>query len=219
MPKARHLSKEEILKAMEYTKSIRAAARYLNCSYQHIKKWMKVYQDNETGKSLFEAHKNRQGKGIPKFLSQTPYQRKKPVIKDLLEGRVDASSFTPQKIKREMLKAGYLKEECHNCGFNEHRLIDHKMPLIMAFKDGNKQHYGMDNVYMLCYNCYFLLHGNVFEERDLEQMEEHKTLQKTTKAVNLELDPFQIKRLKELNLWDEKEDPDDPYSLVSRKEK
>jgi len=45
MPKAIHLSKEQILAAMDKTKSVRAAARYLNISYQHLKKWMKVYKD------------------------------------------------------------------------------------------------------------------------------------------------------------------------------
>ena len=52
MPKAKHFKKEEILAAMDKTKSVRSAARYLNCSYQHLKKWMKFYE-GEDGKSLF----------------------------------------------------------------------------------------------------------------------------------------------------------------------
>ena len=38
MPKAKPLNKELIVAAMNKTKSNRAAARYLNCSYQHYKK-------------------------------------------------------------------------------------------------------------------------------------------------------------------------------------
>ena len=60
MPKARPLTKESIISAMDKTKSVRAAARYLNCSYQHIKKWMKLYVDSN-GVSLFDAHKNQSG--------------------------------------------------------------------------------------------------------------------------------------------------------------
>ena len=77
MPKARPLTKESIISAMDKTKSVRAAARYLNCSYQHIKKWMKLYVDS-SGVSLFDAHKNQSGKGIPKFLSVSNLNKKNP---------------------------------------------------------------------------------------------------------------------------------------------
>ena len=44
------------------------------------------------------------------------------------------------------------------------------MPLIMNFKDGNKKHYRSENIEMLCYNCYFLYHGEVFDEKDLDDI-------------------------------------------------
>ena len=62
------LTKDMILAAMAKTKSNRAASRYLNVSYIHYKGYAKMYIDKETGKSLFEKHKNQCGKGIPKFL-------------------------------------------------------------------------------------------------------------------------------------------------------
>ena len=76
MPSAKPLSKESIASAMDKTKSVRGAARYLNCSYQHLKKWMKLYKDEVSGKTLFELHKNQSGKGVPKFLSHAPFGRK-----------------------------------------------------------------------------------------------------------------------------------------------
>ena len=69
MPKAKPLSKEMVVAAMNKTKSNKAAARYLNVSYIHFKKWAKLYQDADTGQILFDKHKNQSGKGIPKFLS------------------------------------------------------------------------------------------------------------------------------------------------------
>jgi len=69
MPKAKPLSKEMIVAAMNKTKSNKAAARYLNVSYIHFKKWAKLYNDVQTGEVLFDKHKNQSGKGIPKFLS------------------------------------------------------------------------------------------------------------------------------------------------------
>ena len=56
--------------AMNKTKSVRAAARYLNVSYIHMKKWMKLYQ-NEDGITLFDAHKKQSGKVVT-AASSTP---------------------------------------------------------------------------------------------------------------------------------------------------
>ena len=44
MPKAKPLSKTQILDAMDKTKSVKAAARYLNCSYQHLKTLDEIVQ-------------------------------------------------------------------------------------------------------------------------------------------------------------------------------
>lgn len=216
MPKAKPFTKDQILNAMAKTKSVKATARYLNCSYQHIKRWMKEFKDEETGLTLFELHKNQCGKGIPKFLSHSPFRKKEPAILDVIEGRIDASHFNPDKLKYRMIEGGYLKEECGSCGFHESRVLDSKLPLLMHFKDGNKQHYGLDNVHMLCYNCYFLFVANIFTDKDIEAIEDHKPISKTTEAVNWELDDYHMKRLKDIGLYKEDED-DDPYSLVSRK--
>jgi hypothetical protein len=43
MPKPKPITKEQIVGAMGVTKSNRSAARYLNCSYIHYKKWAKHY--------------------------------------------------------------------------------------------------------------------------------------------------------------------------------
>lgn len=217
MPKAKPLSKTQILDAMDKTKSVKAAARYLNCSYQHLKPWMKLYKDETTGLSLFETHKNQCGKGIPKFISHTPFGRKKePAILDIVEGRVDSSHFNPEKIKFRMVEAGIIEEKCSDCGFQERRITDYKMPLIMHFKDGNTKHYGLGNVQLLCYNCYFLYYGSIFSDREVEKLEGHGTVTLKTEHEQFKMDDYQIKMMEQLGLKD-KDDTDDPYSLVSYK--
>jgi hypothetical protein len=212
MPKARPLTKESIISAMDKTKSVRAAARYLNCSYQHIKKWMKLYVD-ENGVSLFDAHKNQSGKGIPKFLSVSTINKKEPAILDIIEGRIDPSHFNPQKIKYRLITDGYLKDECCNCGFHERRVSDYKSPLILHFKDNNKQHYRLDNMEMLCYNCYYLMVGDIFSGKQLEGLEDHKPMNQS--EVDWELDEYTKQRLLELGL-DKPEPTDDGSEFVSR---
>jgi hypothetical protein len=213
MPKAKHLGKEMILAAMNKTKSNRAACRYLNVSYTHYKKWAKRYEATEDGyPNLFEQHKNQCGKGIPKFLSNGN-ARKDFALLDLIEGRIDPSSFNPNKIKYRLLQEGYMKEECYSCGFHEHRLLDYKMPLLMHFKDGNKQHYRLENVEMLCYNCFFLQIGDIFNDKQLEGLEEH--LVKNESKVDWEVDDYTRKRLEELGLYDPKP-VDDGSEYISR---
>jgi len=213
MPKAKHLSKDQVIMAMNKTKSVRAAARYLNVSYQHLKKWMKLYKD-ENGSTLFESHKNQAGKGIPKFLSQTPYGKKDPAVLDIIEGRIDPAHFNPQKIKYRMIQEGYLKEECSNCGFHERRVSDYKIPLILHFKDKNKQHYRLENLEMLCYNCYYLLVGEVFNNKQIEGLEDHKPMNQS--EVDWELDDYTLQRLKELGLDKSHPPTDDGSEFISR---
>ena len=82
MPAKKELFKEDILRAIRHTKSNRAAARYLGCSYQHYKPYAKLFNDDETGQNLFELHKNQCGRGIPKFL---PNRRREPNVKLIFE--------------------------------------------------------------------------------------------------------------------------------------
>jgi hypothetical protein len=216
MAKPKPISKEDCIRAMKQTRSIKAAARYLNCSYQHLKPFMKAYKDEETGLSLFDLHKNQCGKGIPKFMSHTPFGKKLPAIEDIVNGKADTSSFTPEKLKFKLIEAGYMIEECYWCGFNEKREVDGKIPLIMFFKDGHRNNYQDGNCQLSCYNCYFLRLGNVFTERDMESLEGHQTVYKTSEMVDFQVDDYTKKRLEELGDFNNRVS-DDPYSLVSRK--
>ena len=147
MPKAKPLSKVQILGAVNKTKSNRAAARYLGVSYIHYKKWAKNYDATEEGyPNLFEQHKNQSGKGIPKFLNGG---KKNPAILDIIEGRVDPSHFDAVKIKDKLIADGYLEECCSSCGFSERRVLDYRVPLLMHFKDSNKKNYKLDNLILL----------------------------------------------------------------------
>ena len=213
MPAAKSFTKDQILNAMDKTQSVAGAARYLNCSYQHLKKYMKLYKDEESGKTLFEIHLNPSGKGIPKFLTNG---KKDPALLDIIEGRINAASFSPDKLKYRLTTEGYLEECCGNCGFTEHRVTDHKVPLILHFKDKNKLNYRLENIEFLCYNCYFLFIGEVFTERDIKKLEDNLSVSKTTDAVDMQLDDYHLQRLRELGLDGENPtDEDDPYNLVS----
>jgi hypothetical protein len=201
MPKPKPLSKEMIVAAQANTKSNMAAARYLHVSYQHYKRYAKMYK-------LFEGHKNQSGKGIPKFLKGTG---KEPALLDIIEGRVSASHFSPAKIKYRLIEEGYLSEQCSMCGFQERRVLDYKMPLLLHFKDNNKSNYSRENIELLCYNHYFLTVGDIFTEKDVKQIESHQEHLGTSEKVEWEVDDYHLQRLRELGLSDEEEDDVNQY--------
>ena len=195
MPKAKPLSKEQIQAAQAKTKSNMAAARYLHVSYQHYKKWAKLYK-------LFDGHKNQAGKGFPKFLRGP---KKMPHMLEIIEGRIAASSFDPNKLKYALIEQGYLLEECAVCKFKERRVLDYKMPLLLHFKDNNSNNYSLDNVQLLCYNHYFLTVGDIFNDKDVKQIETKQEHFGTSDKIEWEVDDYHLQRLRELGLEDEDE--------------
>jgi hypothetical protein len=195
---------------MKVTLSNKAAARYLHVSYIHYKRFAQNFTDETTGRTLFEMHKNQSGKGIPKFITN---RGKEPALLDVIEGRVPIESYTPEKLKRRLLQEGYLYEYCNKCDFSERRVIDYKVPLLLNFKDGNKKNWNIDNVELLCYNCYFLYVGDVFNTRQLDAIEDFvQPLQ--TNDVNWELDEYYKEHFKELGIMDEEKE--DGEEFVSR---
>lgn len=197
------LSKEQIVAAQGKTLSNMAAARYLHVSYQHYKKYAKMY-------NLFDNHLNQAGKGVPKFLKGS---KKMPAMIEIIEGRIAASSFEPNKLKYALIEQGYLSEECSSCGFKERRVLDYKMPLLLNFKDRNSNNYSQNNIELLCYNHYFLTVGDVFNTNDIKQIETKQEHYGTSETIEWEVDDYHLQRLRELGL---DEDEDDVNQYISR---
>jgi hypothetical protein len=211
---AKVYSKEDLLRAMKVTKSIRAAARYLNCSYQHIKPYFKSYRidDNDINSpTLFDTHKNQVGKGIPKYLKQ---YGKDPDLQKILTGELYTESFSIDKFKRRLIQEAILAEECTCCGFKEQRVSDYRVPLLINFKDYNKRNWKQDNLEFLCYNCYFLLIADVFSSKQLEGIEDYKDVPKT-QQVNWEMDTNMYEHFKSLNLLSDEDLKNDEDDFVS----
>ena len=212
MPQAKPLSKAQILAAMAKTKSNMSAARYLHVSYQHYKRWAKNYEATEPGyDSLFDQHKNQCGKGIPKFLRGP---KKMPAMVEIIEGRIAASSFDPNKLKYALIEQGHMVEECAVCGFKERRVLDYRIPLLLHFKDKNSNNYSLDNVQLLCYNHFYLQVGDIFNAKEVKQIETGTEYSGTTDTIEFEVDEYHLQRLKELGLGDD--DDDDINQYISR---
>ena len=204
------LPKEDILRAQKMTRSNMAAARYLHVSYNHYKKYAKMYK-NEDGVTLLKAHMNQAGEGIPKFALAGG---KEIPLLDLLEGKVPIEHFDPRKIKARLLSEAKLVEICDRCGFAERRVTDQKIPVILNFKDGDKKNWHLDNLEFLCYNCSFLYAASPIEEKRAEAMEDY--VKTRDDEPDWELDSHHIEHLKELGLYDDNSDKEDGSEFISR---
>ncbi len=140
----------EIRSAQAVSKSAGEAARKLNCSYNCYKKYAKLY-------GIFELLLNKPGKGKRKIYNPTggkyPIQR-------IING--EFPNFPHDRIKDRLIQTGIKENKCEKCGFNESRFFDNKSPIVANFLDGNRTNHRLENIELLCYNCYHNNVGNLF---------------------------------------------------------
>jgi hypothetical protein len=194
------ITKEQLLAAMKMTKSNMACARYLGISYMHYSRYAKSYIDEETGKTLFDLHKNQSGKGIRKFLGGKDLD-----LEALMSGELFVKSLNVNRYKDKLIQEGYIEEKCNSCGFNEQRVNDYKAPLLVHFKDGNKMNWKIENIELLCYNCYFLQIGDVFNTKQIKHIEEDGPVKKDDQ-IDWEMDDNMLEHFKDIGLVEDDEE-------------
>jgi hypothetical protein len=170
----RDLTENVIRNAMKHTQSNFQAARYLNVSIETYRTYAKMYVDQESGKNLYEFHKNNSGKGIKRINWRNEISIHK--INEIMASE-SYRAIDQEKLKNRLIYEGILRMECYKCGHHEKRIVDYKQPLILNFIDGNKNHWQIDNLRMLCYNCYFLYVGSLFSEKQIKSLEDANALQ------------------------------------------
>ena len=142
--RSKPIPKSRIKWAIDSTLSIRAAAKYLGVSYNTFKKYAIMYD-------LFEQHKNQSGKGIT-TKGNTGWGVK---IQDLFDGK--HPNYPHWKLQERAVRDGYLKQECSNCGYDDYREKDMRGPYLRCFLDGDPKNHELANLYLLCYNCFFIV--------------------------------------------------------------
>lgn len=142
------LTKNMILKSQENSKSAAEASRWLGVSYNTYKKWAQYY-------GVFEQHKNQEGIGIRKGWASY-----KVSLEEIFEGRSLPKRYSLATLKNRLIDEGYALEECSNCGYNEANVETGKVCLMIDFIDGNKDNKQLDNIRLLCPNCYLSFNGS-----------------------------------------------------------
>jgi hypothetical protein len=86
-------------------------------------------------------------------------------LDDILLGKYP--QYPREKLLRRMVVSGYAVEKCNHCDYSQKRPTDLKTPLILHTINGIANDYRLDNLEILCFNCYFILVGNL-KSRDLK---------------------------------------------------
>lgn len=159
MPKRYDLDESSIRFAMKNTKSNNEAARFLKVAISTYKRYAKKYIDPDTGESLYDLHKNQGGAGLTKYGGRRSVGNNTEYLEKVFRGEIKNPPI--YAIARKMIQSGYLEECCGNCGFEERRVTDYKIPLKLDFIDGDKRNTRRENIRLLCLNCYFLMVGDL----------------------------------------------------------
>jgi hypothetical protein len=202
MKKARTsiLLQSQIETAMKMTRSNAAAAEYLRVSYTLYKKFAKLYK-NEEGQTLFEAHLNQSGRGM----SKTHISKKRMALDEVLLGR--HANYPREKLLRRMIISGYIEEKCNHCGYCQKRPSDLKTPLILHNLNGNKTDFRIENLEVLCFNCYFVIVGNI-SRRDIKHNRYDAPEQYSPTKVDLVDDEKSLQALSTMDLLTDEEKMD-----------
>jgi len=214
MPAPKILTKQQILKAYNAGGTHKQAARLLGVFPSTYKTYAKLFIDEETGLNFWESKKNLGGKGLKRFnYSKGQYDD----IYALLEGNnINTAVLDVDRFKESLIRNAIIEEKCNKCGFHERRIFDKKVPVLLNFLDGNKLNWLRENIEFLCYNCYFLHVGNIFNNKQIQSIESEPFNEEGNPEI-WEIDDTMKEHLKSLNLWDEEDTLEDNDFIVFNK--
>jgi hypothetical protein len=159
------LTEREVLYAISKTNCNASAANFLGISPITWKKYASLYKDPETGKSLYQKHKSQ---GVNNFRRDISHGNWKYYGLDGLQRILNGEypDYTGANLKSRIISEGIFPEECSYCGFDEKRITDYTVPLVLVWKDGDKRNHKKENLALCCYNCYYLCYHDIGKKSD-----------------------------------------------------
>ena len=92
---------------------------------------------------------NPSGKGVPKP------RVSKISTEDILAGKYP--DYETYKLKRRLIREGYLEDKCQNCGWAEKRESEDEFtPCALHHLDGNPRNHALSSLRLYCPNCHSL---------------------------------------------------------------
>lgn len=156
-----NLTQSQIENVIERTRNNVEAAEYLGISKDTWKKYATMYYHRErTDVNLYEYHKyySWKDKGIPQYIINKNNKKGSYHLQAILNG--EHPEYRPANLRKRLINNAILKECCNQCGYDERRISDYSIPLILHYKDNNTTNHRLENLELLCYNCFYILVGD-----------------------------------------------------------
>ena len=134
--------KNRIEWAIENTNSMKAAARELHIAFNTLKKYAKMYD-------IWAPNQGDKGNTKPKVDRMWNVQ-----VHDIFAG--EYPDYPHWKLQKKLLHEGYLEQKCSSSGYDKCRDSDLSSPLLIHFINKDSTDMRLDNLLLLCYNCYFI---------------------------------------------------------------
>lgn len=157
-----HLTEAEIRYAMDNSTSAHDAARFLHITSGTFRKYAEMYAVDDP---------NNPGQKISLYKWFLKQRKKRKYYGNRLRIPMDEvfenkhPSYSVKKIKQRLIEDGIFEEKCQICGFNEQRMTDLSVGIVLVFKDGDRKNHSKENMEFVCWNCYYLYYGDVREMR------------------------------------------------------
>lgn len=148
---AHEVLKRDIELAQLNTHSAAEAARYLDMSYNTYKKHAKLH-----GIWKIREKGTKTASGLS---TNDTIERSKAILDKILNG--EYPKYNRHKFKMKLIRHGLLKEKCDECGMDEKRITDNRVPLMLVYMDENQLNFALENLRLVCFNCHFLIYGNL----------------------------------------------------------
>ena len=142
------ITKKMIEDSQAVTKSNAEASRWLGVNYLTYRKYAKIY-------GLFDQHLNQRGVGIKKGYGKY----RKPLDELLSSNR--KIRLTKRYLKKRLVEEKWVEEECSSCNYNEIVMGKDNVALLIDFIDGDNDNTKLDNIRLLCPNCYLSYNGHM----------------------------------------------------------
>ena len=150
-------------------KSNRDASQYLNVSFKRWKKYASLYIEKDSGKSYFQLllDRSNKAKGQRLIILKKLHRKKKWdewYVKNILEklnnSELDVKKYTQKRLKEFLIANDVLVERCACCRYSEKNMLTGKVPLLIDHIDCDYTNWKIENLQMLCFNCFSQLVGN-----------------------------------------------------------
>lgn len=138
----RPLLKSEIEEAQKHSVNAAGSARYLGVCARTYKKYAVLY-------GIYNPDPRVRGKRNIVDPNRGTYP-----LNEILEGKhPNVSIWT---VKDKLIRSGLKKPECEVCGYNQRRVGDNKVPLLLNHMDNDVHNHKLENLKLMCLNCTFL---------------------------------------------------------------